>query len=847
MKRNKILFWGTIIFLVMFTLILLQADCAEAKGFQTDSLRVTTKFEVGNKGSAINIFPFLENITGSTFYFSALPDSARGIGLASNWVRMLSQSYRFSTDPTAPGTNYRMYVPWIAGQTEPNIFVGSSNASNTSIGIRAESYDNYALYGLVGGSSSNSIAIYGQAPYGITGGFLQGTVLTASSTAPAVSITRLAIPGAYDMTGPLLRVQDSSTGDGTTGNLIEAKVGSNEYFVVGKDSVTEVQYLKLATLDTNKTTVTGGEMAFDGVYGWMYDGTEWLKMTFAASGGVTITEVRSEIADSLDTFRADSLLTWVTTTQLADSMSTWKADSVSKWVTLTQLADSLGNFARVADSLTKWVTFSQLADSAAAIRAAGGGGGVTDFVSLTDTPADYTDDAGKYVLVNDAEDALEFTHNPYVNYYELDAAKNQTDLDSALTAIEAIVGTDFVDVFLQPGTYVFSSTGARKNKIRIRGSNTNGKQIYRSSDPTGQTIIQFSDDMKISGNFTLEDVTCTVVGSASVFAIFYIEYSSNVVYDVNFRNVTFADVTGNNLYASPSWINSTEPGTILLENCGFYGSISTQKYNGIYISDDGVHVVVDGCIFQGMNNGAWFNHPATGSATNVEVIVKDCIFDENDIGINFEPSLIASPDYRLINNVYTNNDEYDIEFDSGVLNVFSYNDKAMKYDFTEGSFDFNFYKDDQVGAMTDATGSTFTAQTGYLLLGGKYGAFTYSEEAQTGAYTTPTWFYDYTDSTLTIPSDWPGTYMFEAQIYIEEGTTDDDYSWAVDIDGTQYNEILITQVGGDYHHIPMRYIFKATGGEVVGMAVKAPNGNSAFDVDGIIWTLTRVGDISSIN
>jgi len=39
----------------------------------------------------------------------------------------------------------------------------------------------------------------------------------------------------------------------------------------------------------------------------------------------------------------------------------------------------------------------------------GGGGGVDTFLELTDTPADYTDDAGKLIRVNAGEDALEFT------------------------------------------------------------------------------------------------------------------------------------------------------------------------------------------------------------------------------------------------------------------------------------------------------------------------------------------------------------------------------------------------------------------------------------------------------
>lgn len=39
-----------------------------------------------------------------------------------------------------------------------------------------------------------------------------------------------------------------------------------------------------------------------------------------------------------------------------------------------------------------------------------GGGGSQDFLGLTDTPSDYDDDAGKIVVVNAAEDALEFSN-----------------------------------------------------------------------------------------------------------------------------------------------------------------------------------------------------------------------------------------------------------------------------------------------------------------------------------------------------------------------------------------------------------------------------------------------------
>jgi hypothetical protein len=46
------------------------------------------------------------------------------------------------------------------------------------------------------------------------------------------------------------------------------------------------------------------------------------------------------------------------------------------------------------------------------IAAAGGGGGASTFVGLTDTPANYTGQAGKYVVVNATGDGLFFADAP---------------------------------------------------------------------------------------------------------------------------------------------------------------------------------------------------------------------------------------------------------------------------------------------------------------------------------------------------------------------------------------------------------------------------------------------------
>jgi hypothetical protein len=42
----------------------------------------------------------------------------------------------------------------------------------------------------------------------------------------------------------------------------------------------------------------------------------------------------------------------------------------------------------------------------------GGGGGASDFTDLDDTPANYTDQGGKYLAVNSGEDAVEFVDTP---------------------------------------------------------------------------------------------------------------------------------------------------------------------------------------------------------------------------------------------------------------------------------------------------------------------------------------------------------------------------------------------------------------------------------------------------
>ena len=55
------------------------------------------------------------------------------------------------------------------------------------------------------------------------------------------------------------------------------------------------------------------------------------------------------------------------------------------------------------------LSVSAISNSTVTITASGGGGGSTTFTSLTDTPANFTSQAGKYLKVNAGATALEFT------------------------------------------------------------------------------------------------------------------------------------------------------------------------------------------------------------------------------------------------------------------------------------------------------------------------------------------------------------------------------------------------------------------------------------------------------
>ncbi|HPI20988.1 MAG TPA: hypothetical protein PKY56_11515 [Candidatus Kapabacteria bacterium] len=76
------------------------------------------------------------------------------------------------------------------------------------------------------------------------------------------------------------------------------------------------------------------------------------------------------------------------------------------------------------------------------------GGGATAFTELSDVPSDYTDQAGKMLVVNDDEDALEFT-----DVTETHTHTNKDVLDS-------IIDSGDGDEFLaDDGTYKAIETG----------------------------------------------------------------------------------------------------------------------------------------------------------------------------------------------------------------------------------------------------------------------------------------------------------------------------------------------------------------------------------------------------
>ena len=154
------------------------------------------------------------------------------------------------------------------------------------------------------------------------------------------------------------------------------------------------------------------------------------------------------------------------------------------------------------------------------------GAGVTTFLGLTDTPADYTDDGGKYVKVSTGEDALEFSTPPggeantasNVNTTGIGVYEGKVDIDLQFKGIRA--GSPKVTVTDSTGTHTISidlsgvvtSSGAFTVDYIPQISSTGG--VIKAS-PFLVTTGDVFDFGAHSAGFT-EQAIATTTGSAPI-------------------------------------------------------------------------------------------------------------------------------------------------------------------------------------------------------------------------------------------------------------------------------------------------------------------------------------------
>ncbi len=120
-------------------------------------------------------------------------------------------------------------------------------------------------------------------------------------------------------------------------------------------------------------------------------------LTTSSSGAIEATTFKGPTGGAVATFIGDgSGLTGITAT--GSGVVVENSGTLVGTVTTFNFGDNL--------------SVSAISNSTVTITASGGGGGSTTFTSLTDTPANFTSQAGKYLKVNAGATALEYTDAP---------------------------------------------------------------------------------------------------------------------------------------------------------------------------------------------------------------------------------------------------------------------------------------------------------------------------------------------------------------------------------------------------------------------------------------------------
>jgi len=322
------------------------------------------------------------------------------------------------------------------------------------------------------------------------------------------------------------------------------------------------------------------------------------------------------------------------------------SDSLSVFATPKQLADSTSAMR------------TELADSTSALRTdlAGGGGGSTT----------------------------------YDEYYILDAAQGHTDLDSALTAIQSAATSPVVE--LLPGTYTLSANTTIEDIAIIGKHSLYNTGAYKVGFGTAGAIIELDGAyFTCRDNVVVKNVMVTVA-SSSIFTGFYLSQSGTAIDNVTFDNVVFNDITHQNTNAAPRWIDCTENASIVIRNCGFYGTVGSEKWAGFLDADNyNIDGLIENNYFLGMEEG--FKGSAGTSGSNV-TIIKGNIFEDCDYGIYFTDGQGGT--YHILDNHFISCNTYDIRYSSSASSM-------TVYDKGNGDYSLSGELDDMTAYDTPST------------------------------------------------------------------------------------------------------------------------------------------------